>query len=151
MLGNLISSGILQDDSVWFLDFCRLHCSFGFVYVRCVQVRPNIFLNQFSGFKFIACRYCLKNAHLEFDIAWNTMQIIYNQTLFWVGLVFSPLLPAVVVVKLLLTWYIRYSTVIYLCKPSAKTWRAAQTSTWFLVMTFLSLLCIGGLVGYIIS
>lgn len=56
MLGNLISSGILQDDSVWFFDFCRLHCNFGLVYVRCVQVRPIIFLNQLSGFKL----YCLQ-------------------------------------------------------------------------------------------
>ncbi|XP_066141953.1 transmembrane channel-like protein 7 [Euwallacea fornicatus] len=102
-------------------------------------------------FMFLIYKYYTKNIHLEFDIAWNTVQIIYNQSLFWVGLVFSPLLPVVIVIKLFLIWYIRYLIAIYLCKPSAKSWRAAQTSTWFLVMTFLSLLCIGGLICYVIS
>ncbi|KAL1497386.1 hypothetical protein ABEB36_008365 [Hypothenemus hampei] len=100
---------------------------------------------------FFIFKYCTKTAFLEFDIAWNTMQIIYNQTLFWVGLVFSPLLPVVIVIKLFITWYIRYSVVLFLCKPSTKSWRAAQTSTWFLFMIFISLLCIGVLIGYIIS
>ncbi|XP_060522067.1 transmembrane channel-like protein 7 [Cylas formicarius] len=96
--------------------------------------------------------YKLTRSHyLEFDIARNTMQIIYNQTLFWVGLLFSPLLPVVVVIKLFLTWYIRVSVVLFLCKASSKSWRAAQTSTWFLVMTFLSLLFVGSLIGFIIS
>lgn len=89
--------------------------------------------------------------NLEFDIAWNTMQIIYNQTLFWVGLVFVPLLPVVIVIKLFLIWYIRQFGVLCLCKPSSKTWRAAQTTTWFLVMTFLSFLLVGGFLGYVIS
>ncbi|XP_050297995.1 transmembrane channel-like protein 3 isoform X2 [Anthonomus grandis grandis] len=88
---------------------------------------------------------------LEFDIAWNTMQIIYNQTLFWMGLMFSPILPIVMVIKLFLTWYIRLFIALFLCRPSAKTWRAAQTSTWFLVMTFLSFTVITGVLGYIIS
>ncbi|CAG9767322.1 unnamed protein product [Ceutorhynchus assimilis] len=96
-------------------------------------------------------KYLRKDVYLEFDIAWNTMQIIYNQTLFWVGLVFSPLLPVVVVIKLFLCWYIRFGIVMVLCKPSSKTWRAAQTSTWFLAMTFLSMILIGGLLGYIVS
>ncbi|KAH1026264.1 transmembrane channel-like protein 7 isoform X2 [Dendroctonus ponderosae] len=100
---------------------------------------------------FLFYKYVRKDVYLEFDIAWNTMQIIYNQTLFWVGLVFSPLLAVVVVVKLFLIWYIRYAIVMQLCKPSAKSWRAAQTSTWFLVMAFMSLMCIVGLVGYIVS
>jgi len=66
-------------------------------------------------------------------------------------LVVSPLLPVVVVIKLFFTWYIRQCVVLYLCKPSVRSWRAAQTSTWFLVMAFLSLLCIGGVLGYIVS
>ncbi|XP_066251004.1 transmembrane channel-like protein 7 isoform X2 [Euwallacea similis] len=113
-----------------------------------ISVGCTAFLDVFI---FLTYKYCTKNIHLEFDIAWNTVQIIYNQSLFWVGLVFSPLLPVVVVIKLFLIWYIRYLIAIYLCKPSAKSWRAAQTSTWFLVMTFLSLLCIGGLICYVIS
>jgi hypothetical protein len=43
----------------------------------------------------------------EFDIARNTLNIIYNQTLFLVGFYFSPLLALIVTLKMFLTFYIR--------------------------------------------
>ncbi|XP_076275093.1 transmembrane channel-like protein 7 isoform X1 [Rhynchophorus ferrugineus] len=92
-----------------------------------------------------------KSYDLEFDIAWNTMHIIYNQSLFWVGLIFVPLLPIIIIIKLFLIWYIRQTVVLYLCRPSSKTWRAASTSTWFLTLTFVSLLLVGVFLGYLIS
>lgn len=42
-----------------------------------------------------------------FDISRNTLNLIHNQTLFWVGFFFSPLLPMVMVVKMFLTFYIK--------------------------------------------
>ncbi|CAH2015185.1 unnamed protein product [Acanthoscelides obtectus] len=47
-------------------------------------------------------------------------------------------------------WYIR-QFVLKLCKPSSETWRAAQTQTWFQMMTFLGLLLVGGLLSYMVS
>lgn len=43
----------------------------------------------------------------EFDIARNTLNIIYNQTLFFVGLYFSPLLAFIVVLKMFITFYVK--------------------------------------------
>lgn len=79
------------------------------------------------------------------------MQIIYNQTLFWVGFFFSPFLAVIVLFKLLVMWYVRTIIVLKFCRPSSKTWRAAQTTTWFLMMSFLSLLLVLALLGYIIT
>ncbi|KAJ8963031.1 hypothetical protein NQ314_005603 [Rhamnusium bicolor] len=96
------------------------------------------------------CRLFNKD-HLHFDIAHYSMQIIYNQTLFWVGFFFSPFLAILVVIKLLLIWYVRKLVVLKFCKPSSKSWRAAQTTAWFLMMAFLSLLLVMGLLGYIMT
>nr|CAI5856321.1 unnamed protein product [Callosobruchus analis] len=94
--------------------------------------------------------YRRKQDHPHFDISRHTMQIIYNQTLFWVGFVFSPLLSIVITIKMFCLWYTR-QFVLKLCKPSSETWRAAQTQTWFQMMTFLGLLLVGGLLGYMLS
>ncbi|KAF5289737.1 hypothetical protein FQA39_LY03654 [Lamprigera yunnana] len=85
----------------------------------------------------------------KFDIARYTLQLMYNQTLFWVGLYFSPLLSVVVVLKLWISWYIRRTCLLYFCEPSTKSWRSSQTQTVFLILSFLSLLLVIITIGYI--
>ncbi|KAF5294394.1 hypothetical protein FQR65_LT10759 [Abscondita terminalis] len=85
----------------------------------------------------------------KFDIARHTLQLMYNQTLFWVGFYFSPLLSVVVVLKLWVSWYIRRTCVLHFCEPSSKSWRSSQTQTLFLILSFLSLLLVLITFGYI--
>ncbi|GJQ73707.1 hypothetical protein Trydic_g14042 [Trypoxylus dichotomus] len=85
----------------------------------------------------------------EFDISGNTFSVIYNQTLFWLGLVFAPMLGIVIVLKLFLTWHVRSWILLRFCVPPKKSWRAAQTETLFLIITFLSSLLLLFIHGYI--
>lgn len=108
----------------------------------------------------------------EFDIARGSLGLVFNQTLLWFGVFFSPPLAAIVTGKMVLTFYIKVSptivrsplicfclsgffpqktTLIYFCKPPSKLWRSAQTSTLFLAMIFLSLLGAVVALGYIIT
>ncbi|KAL3274399.1 hypothetical protein HHI36_015792 [Cryptolaemus montrouzieri] len=86
----------------------------------------------------------------EFDVASNSLDLIYSQSLFWVGFYFSPLLSVMVFIKIFLKWYLKMYYVLKVCKPSSKPWRASQTQTWFLSLTFLTLLGTGGLMIFIL-
>lgn len=76
----------------------------------------------------------------EFDISRGTLGLVFNQTLLWVGLLFSPMLATIVLIKMFLTFYIKKLSLIYLCKAPKRMWRAAQTQTLYLIMIFVSLM-----------
>ncbi|KAK9885170.1 hypothetical protein WA026_010680 [Henosepilachna vigintioctopunctata] len=101
---------------------------------------------------FIVKRRCLKwPVFIEFDVASNTLDLIYSQSLFWVGFYFSPLLSLVVSIKIFCTWYVKKYYVLLVCQPSTKAWRASQTHTWFLTLTFLTALATNCLMIFIIT
>lgn len=111
-----------------------------------------LFLALFQAARYGINRYYNQSVSLpEFCISNNSLGLVYNQTLLWFGLLFSPLLCVVVVVKLFLTFYIKKLSLIYFCKPQSKLWRSSQTQTLFLVLVFVSLFGVIITHGYIIT
>ncbi|KAH9502572.1 Transmembrane channel-like protein 7 [Bulinus truncatus] len=86
----------------------------------------------------------------EFAIGKHTLDLIYSQSLCWLGLFYAPLMPLVVIVKLIIIFYVKRFSVMNNCIPSVKPWRASRTHTIFVgyLFIFFILCCLS--VGYTI-
>ncbi|NWX20477.1 TMC7 protein, partial [Aegotheles bennettii] len=76
----------------------------------------------------------------EFGISDNVLDIIYGQTICWIGTFFSPLLPAIATVKYFIIFYVKKISLIHTCKPAARPVRASSSNFFFLLVLLIGLI-----------
>ncbi|XP_068555014.1 transmembrane channel-like protein 7 isoform X1 [Anas acuta] len=75
----------------------------------------------------------------EFGISDNVLEIIYGQTICWIGTFFSPLLPAIATIKYFIIFYVKKISLIHTRKPPGRPIRASSSNFFFLVVLLIGL------------
>lgn len=74
----------------------------------------------------------------EFDLPKSVLDLVYSQTLCWMGLFFSPLIPAMTVVKCFLLFYIKKLTVLQNYIPPIRPYRTSRSNSLFITVLLFS-------------
>ncbi|KAM4631861.1 transmembrane channel-like protein 7 [Discoglossus pictus] len=80
----------------------------------------------------------------EFEIPQNVLEIVYGQTICWIGTFYSPLLPAIATIKYFIIFYIKKVSLMENCRPSTRTFRASSSNFFFqlILLIGLTLACV---------
>ncbi|XP_061455298.1 transmembrane channel-like protein 7 isoform X2 [Rhineura floridana] len=76
----------------------------------------------------------------EFAIPDNVLEIVYGQTICWIGTFYCPLLPAIATIKYFVVFYIKKISLMHTCKPSTRPFRASSSNFFFLVVLLIGLI-----------
>ncbi|XP_047143214.1 transmembrane channel-like protein 7 isoform X1 [Hydra vulgaris] len=83
-----------------------------------------------------------------FDISRNALDLIYSQAVCWLGTFHCPLLPVIVVLKLMITFYAKKFSLIHNCRPTMRPFKARKMNLVFLVLLFMMLVFVVIVTGY---
>ncbi|KAM8879966.1 transmembrane channel-like protein 7 [Spinachia spinachia] len=75
----------------------------------------------------------------EFGIPQNVLEIVYGQTICWIGTFYSPLLPAICTIKYIFIFYIKKVSLMHNCRPATRPFRASSSNFFFLVVLLIGL------------
>ncbi|CAJ1053728.1 transmembrane channel-like protein 7 [Xyrichtys novacula] len=84
----------------------------------------------------------------HFLVPFNVLDLVYGQTVSWVGVYYCPLLPLIGTVTMTVTFYIKKFTVLRCCVAEQRTFRASNSSVLFHFMLLLGLFMAAVTLGF---
>ncbi|CAL1685459.1 unnamed protein product [Lasius platythorax] len=87
----------------------------------------------------------------EFDLPKHVLDIVYSQTICWLGCFFAPLLPMIAVIGTFLLFYVKKFTCLVNSTPSSKIYRASRSNSLFMFILLVSFILAVIPVGYSIA
>ncbi|XP_012272322.1 transmembrane channel-like protein 7 isoform X2 [Orussus abietinus] len=86
----------------------------------------------------------------EFDLSKHVIDVVYSQTVCWLGTFFAPLLPLIAIIALFLLFYIKKFTFLVNSTPSNQVYRASRSNLLFMSILLVSYIFIMIPLGFII-
>merc|ERR1712226_558041 len=74
----------------------------------------------------------------EFDIPKNVLDLIYCQTLLWLGTLFCPLMPTLIWCLMFIVFYVKMLSLLVNMVPSEKPYRATDSESFFLIVLIIA-------------
>ncbi|XP_072916646.1 transmembrane channel-like protein 7 [Hemitrygon akajei] len=75
----------------------------------------------------------------QFSVPQNVLEIVYGQTICWIGTFYSPLLPGIATIKYFAIFYIKKVSLMANCQPSTRPFRASSSNFFFLAVLLIGL------------
>lgn len=98
----------------------------------------------------VNCQCCKTIGPPGFDISRNVIELIYSQSLCWIGTFYSPMLPLIQVIKLFILFNVKRISVVMNCRPSMRPFRASKMNLLFLVLLAVTFALSMVVIGYTI-
>ena len=91
---------------------------------------------------FASCQLGKSIGRAQFQIPKNILELVYGQSLIWLGTFFAPMMPALGILKLILVFYVKKTSLMFNCVSSSKSFQGARSNYWFtLLLMLIFLLC----------
>ncbi|XP_030749095.1 transmembrane channel-like protein 7 [Sitophilus oryzae] len=86
-----------------------------------------------------------------FDLPKHVLDVVYTQTLCWIGIFFAPLISILGTVIFFLLFYIKKFACLINCKPSAIVYRSSRSNSMFMAVLLISYIVALGPIAFTIS
>nr|XP_022315277.1 transmembrane channel-like protein 7 isoform X5 [Crassostrea virginica] len=91
---------------------------------------------------------CKKVGPAEFDIPKNVLDIVYTQTLCWLGFFYAPLIPALATISFFVLFYLKYLSAMYNTNPPEIPYKASKSNNFFMIVLMIAFFLCCLPVGY---
>jgi transmembrane channel-like protein len=108
-----------------------------------VDFVTHIFVTFFVNFPRAMIARHMNNAfarfiEMDFELSKHVLDVVYSQTICWLGTFYAPFLPAIAAVLIFFMFYIKKFACLVNSKPSAILYRASRSNSLFMIILLLS-------------
>ncbi|KAG5671974.1 hypothetical protein PVAND_002138 [Polypedilum vanderplanki] len=75
---------------------------------------------------------------MDFELSKHVLDVVYSQTICWLGTFYAPFLPAIAAVLIFFMFYIKKFACLVNSKPSTILYRASRSNSLFMIILLLS-------------
>ncbi|XP_071862807.1 transmembrane channel-like protein 7 isoform X2 [Bombus fervidus] len=87
----------------------------------------------------------------EFDLPKHVLDVVYLQTICWLGFFYAPLLPLIAIFGTFVLFYIKKFACLVNSTPSSKVYRASKSNAFFMLILLISFILSTVPIGYSIA